>query len=416
MAMEIEAIAEGLNSLFPDCLDYFSTQKAEHLLNNRVMFVADSANGQITVDYEHPLFTEHPENKFALKTLTAVFLEYCMPRLANFQNRSAPDPPSRAKLLADAMAAIQQELYRQLSILTFGLDAGFITALSGEMYESSAAANFQLAILSNESDLHGVCFEPATRWELKPRNLHAIRKQLNMARNGALAVTRSAVDVSPYLCTLGFMNGDQCGPFPRFRFTGHMEWEFHVPAASGETCRMCYSQGHLALPKNILENEILDAVSKVFSSVSESKKIRNIIVELLKQRKGAVAVFSGFNAVKSETDRLVRNLQRGIAPVNLIPVVDWPKSLSRAESMERTENLKRITEIDGAVLIDTSGNCHAFGVILDGECTSAPESRGDMSRGARLNCTKAYIAWLRSKYPARWLGVVISEDGMFDLL
>lgn len=416
--MVIEEITTYLNGLFPDCLDYFSTQKAEYLLNNRVMFVADPTHYKITVDYKHPLFTKHPENKFALLSLTTTFLKYCVPQLGRLPAPLALNDVLRAKLLADATVAVQQELHRRLSILTFGLDINFITALSGELYESSAATDFQLAILSNETDLRGVCFEPLTRWELKSQNLHAIRKQLNMAKNGALAVVQPSIGAGSYPCTLGFMNSDECDRFPRFRFLGHMEWEFHVPDVSGreKTCRMCYTQGHLALPKNILENEVFDVIHKTFSSINQSKRIQDIIVQLLKQNKGAVAVFSSPETIQLEVDRLVRTLQRGIAPTAPIPVATLPRNLPKTELMKRTENLKRITEIDGAVLIDTYGDCHAFGVILDGECIDIPESRGDMSRGARLNCSRSYIAWLRLKYSAPWLGVVISEDGMFDLL
>ena len=48
--------------------------------------------------------------------------------------------------------------------------------------------------------------------------------------------------------------------------------------------------------------------------------------------------------------------------------------------------IKHITSIDGAVLIDTDGNCHAIGVILDGK-TSETE---DISNGARHNSARRY--------------------------
>ena len=412
--MEIDAMAECLNKLFPACLDYFSMQRSEHLLNNVDMFVADQDNAKIKVNYGHPLFCNHPENVFALKSMVTTFLEYCAPRLSRIPAPTSLYGTLQAQLLDDAVEVVHRELYRRLSMLTFGLDIDFITALSGEMYESSAATNFQLVILPNETALCGVSFDAATRWELKIRNLHAIRKQLNLANHGALAVAPPSVGAGPYPCTLGFINSSEADRFPRFRFVGHMAWEFHVPCASGNTCRMRYWQGHLTLPGNILEKEIFCAVNKIFSSVTQSNRIKDVIVQLLKQNRGAVAVFSKPDVMETEVQRLVRDLQRGIAPVNVIPVAGRPKNLRKTELLEQAENLKRITEIDGAVLIDTNGNCHAFGVILDGECT--PQSKGDMSRGARLNSTRAYIGWKRSIHSGPWLGAVISEDGMFDLL
>jgi hypothetical protein len=66
-----------------------------------------------------------------------------------------------------------------------------------------------------------------------------------------------------------------------------------------------------------------------------------------------------------------------------------------------------VTSIDGAVLVDLDGLCHAIGVILDGvaspRCTPA--------RGARFNSAVRY-AYGRDDC----MVVVKSEDGMVDLL
>jgi hypothetical protein len=66
-----------------------------------------------------------------------------------------------------------------------------------------------------------------------------------------------------------------------------------------------------------------------------------------------------------------------------------------------------VTRIDGAVLIDLEGTCHAIGVILDGQasdkCTSA--------RGARYNSAVRY-AYDR----AGRVVLVKSEDGMVNVL
>ena len=71
------------------------------------------------------------------------------------------------------------------------------------------------------------------------------------------------------------------------------------------------------------------------------------------------------------------------------------------------ELIKLVTTIDGAVLVDLGGTCHAIGVILDGlasdKCTSA--------RGARYNSGVRYAY----QQPDRVV-VVKSEDGMVDVL
>jgi hypothetical protein len=66
-----------------------------------------------------------------------------------------------------------------------------------------------------------------------------------------------------------------------------------------------------------------------------------------------------------------------------------------------------VTLIDGAVLVDLDGCCHAIGVILDGMASH----KCSPSRGARFNSAVRY-AYGR----ADCMAVVKSEDGMVDLL
>jgi hypothetical protein len=68
--------------------------------------------------------------------------------------------------------------------------------------------------------------------------------------------------------------------------------------------------------------------------------------------------------------------------------------------------IPKLTAIDGSVLIDTTGTCHAIGVILDG--TASP--RCSPERGARYNSAVRY-AYGRNDAMA----VVKSEDGMVNI-
>jgi hypothetical protein len=71
--------------------------------------------------------------------------------------------------------------------------------------------------------------------------------------------------------------------------------------------------------------------------------------------------------------------------------------------------IRQVTGIDGAVLVDPSGCCHAIGVILDGTATGA----GDRSRGARYNSAVKYLA---SAGETPTVILLVSEDGMINLL
>lgn len=75
------------------------------------------------------------------------------------------------------------------------------------------------------------------------------------------------------------------------------------------------------------------------------------------------------------------------------------------------EFVPRLTAIDGAVLIDPAGMCHAVGVILDGQATKA----GDPSRGSRFNSARRYILSAR-KMRHKSIAIVVSEDGMISIL
>ena len=73
--------------------------------------------------------------------------------------------------------------------------------------------------------------------------------------------------------------------------------------------------------------------------------------------------------------------------------------------------LKLVTGIDGALIIDTDGYCHAIGSILDGSATMS----GDSSRGARYNSALRYLN-LQTKDKIPCLIAVISEDRYIDIL
>lgn len=77
------------------------------------------------------------------------------------------------------------------------------------------------------------------------------------------------------------------------------------------------------------------------------------------------------------------------------------------------EYIKFLTAIDGAIYFDVDGNCHAIGVILDGV---AKEDIGDSSRGARYNSAQRYLQKLKDNGHKKCVIVIISEDGMVDLI
>ncbi|WP_282205515.1 diadenylate cyclase [Kitasatospora fiedleri] len=85
-----------------------------------------------------------------------------------------------------------------------------------------------------------------------------------------------------------------------------------------------------------------------------------------------------------------------------------PQSWSVEPSHLASELITQLTDMDGAVLVDPSGRCHAIGVILDGTA----RGEGDPARGSRLNNAVRYLG----SEPPPTIVVVYSADGGIDIL
>jgi len=68
-----------------------------------------------------------------------------------------------------------------------------------------------------------------------------------------------------------------------------------------------------------------------------------------------------------------------------------------------------ISNMDGALILDFDGNCKAISYIVDGKAVIP----GRVERGARLNSIENYVG---SKKKGICIGIVISEDGMVNIL
>jgi hypothetical protein len=171
------------------------------------------------------------------------------------------------------------------------------------------------------------------------------------------------------------------------QFTSHDTWE--LQHAGHLLMRVIYGQPHL--PRGLLdEPNFRQRLSTIFPAI-EPKQTRilwELASEAARQKHGTLLVIS--EGAAAEATRLEK---QGICiePVRLAP-----------------ELVQSITSIDGALLIDPNGVCHAIGVILDG--LASPH--GTAARGARYNSAVRYVE--TSQYGC--LAVVISEDGTIDML
>lgn len=143
-------------------------------------------------------------------------------------------------------------------------------------------------------------------------------------------------------------------------------------------------------------NNILKKLEKKFEEDERNEQIKKVkaIVEIAKdEKKGTMLVFMPEKEAKEEIKKLKQSAIVLEAPIDVFDCMD------------------KITSIDGAVLFDFDSKCYGVGVILDG---ISQEELGDPSRGARYNAAIKYIE--KSNLVDRCLIIVISEDGMIDIL
>lgn len=171
-------------------------------------------------------------------------------------------------------------------------------------------------------------------------------------------------------------------------FEGHQRWELR----HGQTTLMHVVYGVPALPEEPLDDVVFRrALLSAFGGLPETSldRIWAVVRRALGQTHGALVVIA--DNAEAEGMRLAN---QGVAmePAYL-----------------RDETVEQVTSIDGAVLLDTTGRCHAVGVILDGRARSEV---GSPARGARYNSAVRYV----DATAGSALAVVVSEDGRVDLV
>ena len=170
-------------------------------------------------------------------------------------------------------------------------------------------------------------------------------------------------------------------------FLDHYFWRL----SCGGEVMLVSEYGAPSLPQEIFpKDRLLDTYQRLFPESDEEDvdRFAALFRTAVEQRHGSMLVVA--KDAESEADRL-----RGQG--------------TRIEPMKLTPDLYRqVSGIDGTVIIDPHGVCHAIGVILDGpagsECTP--------SRGARYNSGIRYVS--SSDTPR--LAVVISDDQTVDVI
>ncbi|MFZ1528662.1 MAG: diadenylate cyclase [Ferruginibacter sp.] len=214
-----------------------------------------------------------------------------------------------------------------------------------------------------------------------------VRKFLELSNDNAVIISDSA---------LIYGLGEQTGKYnPKseslfvINFISHFKWE--VLHDNNPMMIVEYRQPNL--PKDRIDRtKFYSDLKRIFKDIDKNQldNLWEITIEATKQKHGTMLVIS--DNAKAEAERLGKQ-SFSLNPLKLTVGI-----------------VQQITSIDGSVLIDKDGICHAIGVILDGLATD----KGDSSRGARYNSAIRYYEHFGTKHPT--VLIIISEDGMINLI
>jgi len=221
-------------------------------------------------------------------------------------------------------------------------------------------------------------------------NTRLIRKLLEMCKSG-IALLSDGKYVYGICRIIGKYNEKLENIFV-IDFLDLYEWNFMYD----KNTLIKVNHNEIYLPQNEVSYlEFKLRLKELFPEI-KSKNINRLFLimnKALEQKNGTMLVIS--RNAKSEINRL-KSQGFLVQPKVLTPDI-----------------VKKITSIDGAVLMDTTCVCYGIGVILDGMATT----NGDTSRGARYNSAIRYVETIKNNEDySDCLAIVISEDGYVDLV
>jgi hypothetical protein len=212
-----------------------------------------------------------------------------------------------------------------------------------------------------------------------------VRKVLQMATTGV-----GIIADSQRIYGLGCLK-DSHDPSAQNAFTVAFIDHYHWELRCGDHALL---RSHYAVPKLPQEpfdkTAFLACYARLFSQSSPEDGLHlwGLLQAQVRQEHGSMIVVAEDAA--SEAKRLSRQ-GTNITPARL------------SEAL-----LRSVSGIDGTILLDPTGFCHAIGVILDGEANDECTP----SRGSRYNSGVRYV----QSYSHRRLAIVVSDDRTVDII
>ena len=245
---------------------------------------------------------------------------------------------------------------------------------------------------------------------IKAGNLRMVRKLLEISNENGIDILAEKIntpDGKTAYAVQALLNAtDDSDDVEQIyiKFKGYMHWSLTI----GKREVLIYYHGEYQLGyakegENYLEDIIKLQKDNKLEQV-DIQMLKDIVEVLKEQRHGMSVIFMERDEAEQEVKRLC-DMNRAI------PV----ESNLKYNKTEEGENgwhkaaFLGISNMDGALILDFDGNCKAISCIVDGKAVIP----GRVERGARLNSIENYVG---SKKKGICIGIVISEDGMVNIL
>ncbi len=192
--------------------------------------------------------------------------------------------------------------------------------------------------------------------------------------------------------------------YSKVEFVKSNKWHFIGSSYSTEKDKKSNKYKHIlfevenAIPKVFQKPISKDVFVNLLYNKFEGRNVKadllyDLIEEASSQKHGTTIVILKNEKAASEVERLAKK--------------STPISNKR---QLRKDMVKPLTSIDGALILDLDGVCHAIGTILDGITDNNVKS--DPERGSRYNSSVLY----QYNHSDDCVVVVISEDGYIDVI
>ncbi len=254
-----------------------------------------------------------------------------------------------------------------------------LNAVAAQPYEGRTGVGTML--LGRETDYS---LELKFESPIRLSQTRALRKALEMTDPGLHLVTTGKAALGLGRLKDDYVPEREAAFF--LRVIGRGSWELEhagVPL-------LVVADGHAAVPRERLgRSKFEDAAERLFGDDRDVERLWDLAIAASRQAHGTM---------------LVVHVDAAAEAIRLSPPA------MRVEPCPLTDStLLAVSAIDGAIIVNPGGECHAVGVILDGR---AALGLGDASRGARFNSAQRYLAETRGSC----LIIIVSEDGMLNLI